>query len=432
VTVEERLRATTEAVTEAMRPVRPLDLRPEAVNAQAPAKRRLPRHSRRWPGWLIPLAAAMAVIAVAATLVAVRSLSAAGPAARPTPAATSTVTLPNGVPRYYVSLTDFGTSSNGSPMRNAFLGDAKTGKQLATFLPPSDAVFAATASSSDGRTFVLDAAVAADLGPGATSRDESSPTTQRWYVLRLTPGATQHPLLTRVPIASPYTDTAIFGLAVSPDGQTLAILSHADATSKSPPGLITLRTYSLATGQLLRTWTAPGSSSAQAAFTGMSWLDDGRTVAFTYPPVAKHQDIRTLDTTIPGTNLIAGSHPVFPLPTFTTCYYGLLTADGKAVICGTFDANCSGRRPELTVYSVATGKLERVLYRYQGTCVFATAMVGWAKSATLAIGLIEISKPDKHPLPAPNMMGVVTPGKFTMLSVAPKAITYDSPGEIAF
>ena len=76
-TIEDRLRATTEAVTEAMYPVRPLDLRPSA--APSPARYRRPRRPARWSGWLIPLAAAMAVIAVAATLVTVRSLSAVGP-----------------------------------------------------------------------------------------------------------------------------------------------------------------------------------------------------------------------------------------------------------------------------------------------------------------------------------------------------------------
>lgn len=102
--VEDRLRATTEAVTKSMRPVRPLDLTRDPTDARTAPKPRRARPARRWPGWLVPLAAAAAVIAVAATLVAVRNLSDAGPGSTVTPAATSTAeTLPDGVPRYYVA-----------------------------------------------------------------------------------------------------------------------------------------------------------------------------------------------------------------------------------------------------------------------------------------------------------------------------------------
>ncbi len=159
-TVEDRLRATTGAVSEAMRPVRPLELPPAPAEDHVSARPRRVRQPRRWPGWLIPLAAAMAVIAVAATLVTVRSLSAAGPGSRPAPASTSTPA--NGIPRYYVSLKDAGTSPKGAVERNAFLADTRTGKQLAAFKPPSDALFAYAVGSSDGRTFVLEAAA----GPG--------------------------------------------------------------------------------------------------------------------------------------------------------------------------------------------------------------------------------------------------------------------------
>ena len=84
-TVEDRLRATTGAVTEAMRPVRPLTLPPGQPEGAASIRPRRGRLPRRWPGWLIPLAAAVAVIAVAATLVAVRDLPGGQLAPRGTP-----------------------------------------------------------------------------------------------------------------------------------------------------------------------------------------------------------------------------------------------------------------------------------------------------------------------------------------------------------
>ena len=77
--IDDRIRVATEAFGATVREVRTLVL-PDAAPAPVPRARPRWTHARR--GWLIPLAAAIAVIAVAATLVAVRSLSApAGPQA---------------------------------------------------------------------------------------------------------------------------------------------------------------------------------------------------------------------------------------------------------------------------------------------------------------------------------------------------------------
>jgi hypothetical protein len=441
VTVEDRLRATTEAVTAAMRPVRPLDLSPIADHTRAPAKRHRARHLGRWRGQLIPLAAAMAVIAVAATLVAVRGLSSAGSGPRSTPAATSTSTAPlsNGVPRYYVALTDIGTSQGGAPVRNAFLADASTGKRLATFKPPSNAVFGGVAGSSDGKTFVLDAAAGPGLGQSGSGGLPSLKATAIWYVLRLTPGATRQARLTRIPVASSFTDDSVLGLAVSPDGRTLAVLFQGiseDSDVLSPSGPLTLRTYSIATGRVLRTWIDPTPSSSIDASSDLTWLDDGNTLAFLYRALSTHQDVRTLNTTSPGTNLIADSRTVFTVPNGHTCDSSLMmTSDGKAVICGTFGPNsgwCTSGQLALNTYSVTTGKLERVLYQYQGKCVSGSAQVVWAKSATLAIALVTISKPPAiPPQPVSNAVGVATPGKFTSLPITLTGGAY-GPGDIAF
>ena len=437
-TVEDRLRATTEAVTESMRPVRPLDLQPHETDTQAPARPRRIRLPGRLRAQLVPLAAAMAVIAVAATLVTVRGLTGTDSGSRPTPAATSTSTapLPSGVPRYYVALTDTGTSKGGAPMRNAFLGDASTGKVLATFKPPSDAVFDYAAASADDRTFVLEASEGPHLGPSGSERSGAGPTTNIWYVLRLPLSAAGQARLTRVPIASPPSTESV---AVSPDGRSLAVLSQATsavARTVKPSGLTTLRTYSLATGHVLRAWTAPVSDSSLYAFEDLTWLDDGHTLSFVYPNMAAQRYVRTLDITNPGTNLIADSRTVFSVPTGHTCdYFLLMTADGKSVICGVMAVNsgwCTTGQLAFTAYSVATGKLERVLYRYQGGCHFGTALVVWAKSATLAIGWFDVSKPVTPYLPVANTVGVVTPGKFTRLPVALRAGTEEAPGNVAF
>lgn len=431
-TMEDQLRAAGRAVRDQVRDLPELDLT-RSTSARLGARSRARRLWRA--GWLIPLAAAAAVIVVAATLVSVRTLSGTAPhGAGQSGAATSGATAnPDQVPAYYVALS-FGASPQGTSVRNAFLADASTGKQLATFKPPSNAIFADIAASSDDKTFVLDAVAGPGLGPSGRLLG-SFKTTQIWYLLRLTPGTAQHARLTRIPIASSFTDTSVSGLAVSPDGRTLAILFQADAGDaphKTPPGPLTLRTYSLATGQMLRTWTDPTPSSSATGSGDLSWLDDGDTLAFAYPILAAHQTLRTLDTTRPGSNLIADSRTVFPVPTGTACVSPLLTSDGQSVICGTSAPNgCAKAQPELVAYSVATGKLERVLYQHQGNCSFGSAQVDWAESATLAIGFIEILKPVNPPPPVTNMVGVVTPGRFTLLPVTLKGEAYGL-GAIAF
>jgi hypothetical protein len=445
VTVEERLRATTEAVTETMRPVRPLNLRSAAAGAEAAAKDGRARPPRRWPGWLIPLAAAAAVIALAATLVSVRALTGARPAApsAPAPAPTAATVLANSIPRYFVELNAVGTSPKGAVERNAFLDDESTGRQVATFKPPSNAAFTSVAASPDGRTFVLQAAAGPGFGPDGNPELALQGRTDIWYVLRVTPGATaKQARLTRVPVLTPTADSA-FGYAVSPGGRTLAVLSSGStSTSKAARSgsLLQLRTYSLATGRALRTWTAP-LNGPPATENNVTWLDDGRTVAFDYPAATGHDSIRTVDTTGPGTDLVAASRLAFSEPNGGACFSALLTSDGKSVICGTLTSapqppgagvssnvpTCDKGGVELTAYSVATGKAEGIVYRYTaGGCSWGVAQVVWARSAAAVIGAIVITK-SAAPHPQISSLGVAAQGKFTVMHGA-----WTGPGWIAY
>ncbi len=419
-TIEDRLRATTEAVTEAMHPVRPLDLRSSAAADPAPAKYRRPRRPARWSGWLIPLAAAMAVIAVAATLVAVRSLSAAGPGSPPAPASP----LSSGLPRYYVAAGLMGR--DGAPTQNAALADATTGKQLATFSPPNNMFFVYIAAAADDATFVL---LAGPLGPPKAGQPAYI-----WYVLHRSSGAPQRATLTRVPIAALAADTSVIGLAVSPDGRTLAALlqvtSHVGGKKAAAYHLM-MRTYSLATGQALRTWSEPDgplSPTGPGTF-NVSWLNDGRTLAFAAATRAVPQGIYFLNTASPGSGLAADSRPVPSPPAGDACGSLLLTADGKVAVCGGSAPNpssCAKGQMDVTAYSVATGKLERVLYRYRGGCEpDGTVNVIWAGSGPVAVGAVFVGSAKE------NRIGLMTPGKFTPLPIVSVASAYD-PGSIAF
>ena len=429
-TVEERLRATTEAVTAAMRPVRPLDLPPSRSAVQSAAKPSRARSPRRWPGWLVPLTAAVAVIAVAATLVAVRGLTGAGSGPPVTPASSSTSAAPltSSVPRYYV---DFGpTGRNGRPTQNAVLADTSTGKQLATFSPPSnDMFFYYTAAAADDKTFVL---LATPLPSAAASKAGQSSDT--WYLLRLPPGAPQRARLTPIPIAALSTDMGVIGIAVSPDGRTLAVLFQVTSRGGSKGQFayqLAVRTYSLATGRALRTWSEP---TGDVAPTGpgtfnLSWLNDGRTLAFAAATRTAPQEIRFLNTSSPGTSLISDSRLAVSTPANTTCGSLLLTPDGKTFICGSAAPNagsCAKGQVDMAAYSVATGKLERVLYRYRGGCQpVGSVQVMWAGSGTLAIGALFVGSARD------NRVGLMSPGKFTPLPILSNGDAY-GPGSIAF
>jgi hypothetical protein len=352
------------------------------------------------------------------------------PGARPATAATSAV----GIPRYFVSLEDIGASPKGAIERNAFLADTGTGKRLATFKPPPDAIFDYAVGSSDGRTFVLEAAAGRGYGPSGNHALVSKDKTALWYVLRVTPGAARQARLARIPIASSFADTGSLGVAVSPDGRTLAILTLAGESPgkarTSHPPMVLLRTYSVATGQLLRTWAAPASAWVGPP-SGLTWLDDDRTVAFVAPTVVPRQYIRTLDTTRPGSSLVAASRPVFTLPDL--CGSPLLAADGKSVICGTVSAlpaakpACDKGGIRLVAYSVATGKLERVLYQYSGDCSWGSALMVWARSGTTAIAAIVVSG-SAAPHPQISRLVAAASGKGVPLPVT----TWNGYGSIAF
>jgi hypothetical protein len=457
-TVNDRLRATTEAVAASMREVRPLELppdtRPHRRRSTAP-RSRVPGRWRGSGSWLVPLAAALAVIAVAVTLVSVRDASAPRPAS-PAPAP------PVAVPSYYVAIQP-GADSPPSlddvyEVNQAVVGDARAGTVLATLKPPSGGTFDGVTGAAADRTFVLDVRSV----PGQTGSQQVS---YAWYLLRIAPGTADPVRLTRLPITDPLDDAVIHGLALSPDGRTLAVMFMPDMADGGTPGPITLRTYSLATGRPLRTWTG-SQPDGLVCFTcnntvELTWLADGHTLAFTYPESVLPQAIRTLDLTRPGDNLDADSHVIFPITSTdaSDCVDPLLTPDGRTVLCGTTGGTlakygCATYGAQFDAYSTATGKLERVLFRYRGSCAHAGSDFVWAGSGTVAIGLLEeytkgtskqahviINGTSETTDSLPEwtvklIFGVISQGKFTRLHVsmrdASTTVPASTPGLLAF
>jgi hypothetical protein len=386
VSIEDRVRAATRARTALVTGIRPLEL-PDKRRGRA----RRPRLTRRWNGWLIPLAAAAAIVAVAATLVAVRQ--AGGPHSAPVPPVGYT-TVPRSyyttVPRYYAAITGPQDDSGVT------VGDDRTGKQVATVAPPAGESFIGVTGAADDRTFAL----TAQVGPQSPT---ASANLYVWYLLRIAPG-TAHPYqLTRLPIKP--LPAAFPAAALSPDGQDLAVLSSSKngagsgAATDLGTGTTMIQLYSVSSGALLRTWTVNenvwATSGGGLPFASFSWLADGRHLAFdggAAKPGARTVGVRLLDVTAPSGELLASSRVIFTLPQSARCGALSLTPDGGTVICGTEyggHADCA-QGPAFVAYSVQTGKPVRVLYRDQQACDGNWVAVPlWAAlSAEHVIGLL--------------------------------------------
>jgi hypothetical protein len=487
-TVNDRLRATTDAVTASMREVRPLTLPPDPAlvppdPAPLPPDPRLRPHPRphphphrrrspaspgrgfrswrgrpRWGSWLVPLAAAVAVIAVAITLVAVRDASGPRPAS---PAPASAPAPPVAVPRYYVAVqpgsSDDRDLDDADEVNPVVVGDARTGKLLAALEPPRGGTFDGVTGAADDQTFVLDVRSV----PGAMGSQRVS---YGWYLLRITPGAADPVRLTRLPITDRFEDAVIHGLALSPDGRTLAVMFTPNIADGGTPGPTTLRTYSVATGKPLRAWTG-SQPDGLVCFTcantvDLRWLANGHTLSFSYQEAVLPQAVRTLDLTSPGDSLDADSRAVFPITAAdqSDCPNPLLSPDGRTVLCGTTGAangrdGCASLGAQFDADSTATGKLDRVLYRYRGSCGYASSSFVWAGSATVAIGLLQLytarppgqetvtngTSTTTRTVPEWNdelIFGVVSAGTFTRLRVTMRnesqSVMASTPGLIAF
>jgi hypothetical protein len=437
--VEERVRAATRARTDLITNTRPLEFGDLAAPVREPSTGRHWFTRSGWSGWLVPLTAAAAVIAIAGILVAVRGTPGTGSAARATSAAASASSSSgagtyDGIPPYYVAF-DY---PNNSVHPEITVLDTATHYPQATFKALLKGDWQSVATSASDSTFVVYGGIVA---PNKKSVMEV------FYKLSVPPGDPRQATLTPLTLAG-FSDNSLIGsAAVSPDGRTLALFSApANADDKVDGPVNTLRTYSLSTGKLLRTWTVPAGGSFEGpdpAFASagggvssvgicgqvcLQWLDDGHTLAWTssklnYSGNGIVSELRTLNTDSPGTNLVADSHTLRSLSLLrASCTLPLLTADGKSFICDSDTAlvigskGCATRQPTLTSYSVSTGKLEHVLYRHEGTCQRASTAPYWAPSGSLVIGMVGEEKTSSSPLT--TVVGVMTPTTFTQLAIA--------------
>jgi hypothetical protein len=431
VSIDDRIRAATEATAATVREIRPLALPDDLRGTEGPVRARR-RLSRGWGNWLIPLAAAAAVIAVAATLVAVRNLPGGTSVTSVRPPGASEPAFADGVPRYYVALVSGGGTPDGvqSAAPRAVVGDDRTGRTLAVVPALPGQSFTGVTAAADDRTFVLSSY-------GSAERETT------WYLLRISPGAASPVRLTRLPI-KPLAAQAS-GLALSPDGSELAVMF--------PGSSLQLRTYSVSSGALLGTWHTdtvywmpriPGAN----AF-GLSWLADGRRISFRFDAYAENSTehlvtVRVLDVTAAGHDLLADSRLAVQVPLSAPkapytqpCDTSLVTPDGRSVVCSTsgvpasVNQACVTTPPSLVSYSAATGKPLRVIY--QGWCGLIVPL--WTDpSARQVIGLLSIPQYDKGP--NHYVFGVIAGGHLTslpaLLDGAAPQVAFLGTSDIAF
>jgi len=359
---EELIRSTTHAIASTVREVAPLRLE-AALDQRRPAargpRRRGGGHGRR--GWSrgAPLAAAAVVVALAIALVIVRDIPNGGSVA---PNASNSTAGPGSVPRYYVVLKQLaGDTNSGAQYNQIVVGDSQTGNTLATLSPPARTAFESVTAADDDRTFVVFAVTSSNGNFAGSAKDTTL--TGSWYAVRLAPGTAHPARLSRLPI-EPMTEPATtggypnvgvdyfldtFGSAVSGSGEELAVPEQTGTWG------LTVKVFSVATGQLLHDWTTTDHSIGQES--SLTWIDGDRQLALeSRTQIVGQNNSLTSVTTVrewpvagPVTgDLAAVSKVVWSVPmgkgtsaaleNCTEAVVGgadVISADGKTLSCGT-------------------------------------------------------------------------------------------------
>jgi hypothetical protein len=417
---------------------------------------------RRWRAWLAPVVVAL-VVAVAVALVIVR----VRPDGRVDPpmttslvAATGPVAPIAGVPQYYVTQ---GPPAAGTDSWKLVIGDTFTGKRLATIAPPRGTTWGSMTGAADDRTFVVTRTPVGFARGGV-------PVT--WYLLRITPGDKPGYRLTRLAIPD-LKSWCVEAIGLSGSGKELAMTLAPVPTRSDPnPTLWVLRTYSVATGKLLRNWSVNGSTSLDTGITvpgiespTLKWVDGDRAIAFyaynAGPPSntrpAIPESVRLLDVTAGSGNLIADSKFMWStkvavsalgfvdtIPLAGRCLWtgfsGTLprvTTDGKTVECITGSIGAKQGRSRVTfewlAFSASAPKVPHVLYKVTVDVILGqdtTSSVLWAGTSggpMIVLWGAQVTPNTKYANGRFEMhFGVLSRGQFHPLPL-PSAFTPGSP-----
>ena len=368
-TLEDRIRAATQAMAGTVAPDSPPPLRLPAD----PGRRGAPGRARRWAHGLTPAAAALAVAAVVLGSLALQHGGQNGLPVSPGP-------LPGGLPRYYAALVQEPSGPWWAEVRNTV-----TGRVLGTMRPPLPFTrFSEVAAAPDDHTFVL-----AGIGP------QGQPSVTQLYALRLNP-ATGAVRLSRLPVPLIPERWRVNGIAVSPDGTRLAVALEPGGAERPR-----LQLYSMTSGALLREWGVNTGRPGGAPVIGfMSWAADGRTLEYSYP--VRGNGAALLDVTRPGTNLL-GNSTIVQFPKWADLTYNLtLTGGGRLIASAAYITRGNGSVTGWLAgeFSARTGQAVHVFYRraFHGSRQsFGPGTVWWASPS----GQVLIASPARHGL-GPN------------------------------
>lgn len=366
--LEERLRSAFRAKAgEIPASPPPLELEPQPAHDAARdgrgGKSRLTA-SRRW---LIPASAAAAVLAVTAGALAVAGLL---PGQRTAPAAE----IQTNVPPYYVALMEskgvVPSELDSAPANIATVRATSTGAVLASVRAPRPYAFMAVTAATDDRSFVLFAVGPSTQAAKFPGMFQGKNYAQHFFFLRVHPNApnpSARAQLTPLPQVYIGSGLTVEAMALSPDGQSLAvIMSDPDRTIGTvTPAQLTI--FNLDTGAE-QTWTrnvcyyrkcAPGPIGDWATVREvpsalqLSWTSDGRSLLFITGDTGTQ--VRLLNISSPGGSLMADS---YALPVSTTVRYwtdAVITPDGKSVFIDyTYGAGATG--VTLLRFSASTGR----------------------------------------------------------------------------
>jgi hypothetical protein len=418
---KDRVRTATEATAASVRQIRPLTL-PDNSTVPAGQREHRSRGTSRLGGtlqrlketWMIPLGAAAIVAALALTLVTVRHAETPPPAS--TNAGTVAPAVVTGIPRYFAVATSGSVSHDEMAAIDVTVTDAYTGKTVANVTLPAisevvgDDAAVGVSATADDRSFVVG------------RRDLNGDTD--YFLVHIAPGTKQVATVDRLPIPTAKLG-AVLGLAVSPNGTQLAVLSvRGNGT--------TLRIYSVKSGATLRTWTAATwqYQGDGGLLGGVSWTADSRQVAFSTVttgmyPVSEGGALeeRLISDTASSGDLATASKVVLKGP--DNCGSLLLTPDGGTVVCATqvnyppptSAAGCGKDQPMFVAYSAVTGKRLHVLYQHTGACYSGVDTVLWSDaSAQHVIGETQITS-QGNPPESTDRYGVAAAGQFAKFAV---------------
>jgi hypothetical protein len=430
-TIEDRLRAATRAAAGTVAPGSAPPLRlPDREQHRGPARR--PETGHRWTDWTAPLAAAVAVTAVIVGVLVITRLThlpqhrtgPAGPAGPVTvPLRRAPSILGGAVPPYAVGLAPGPLAAQST---RAVVRATASGAVLATLSPPRGyGSFTWVTGAADDRTFVLAAygrGPVTGSAPASTVRNATA-----FFLLRLDPAAGTA-RLTPLPVpAQPdlprMGDSAISGIALSPDGGKLAV-ALGNQSGRSELKLFDLRSGSVRVWQGRRGARIDGYISAdELGASPVSWAADGKTLAVDQE-VGQAVNVRLLDTTAAGTDLWSSMRAV----TFTNWPGGsvagsaIITPDGTKIIAMAVARHAT--QIEVNEFSASTGQAlgSIVRLRYRRGAITGWPSVLWSDSSGSTL-IVKTTKPgtgaSKNGDLTPGVVGVVTRGHFTPLPKIP-------------